>query len=110
MQHGALCNDSYEKTSVMRGHHIYKSIWTPIIGEELVPEAREDNGHDKHTFAVMKDGCIVEHVFSTDSTTFNLKDMSQNFPYAMSRQYCSYRVVERLHMASDCNLCALASI
>ena len=34
-------SDSYEKTSVIRGHHnIYKSIWTLFIGEELVVEAK----------------------------------------------------------------------
>ena len=25
----------YEKESVVRGHHVYKAIWTPVIGEEL---------------------------------------------------------------------------
>ena len=25
----------YEKESVVRGHHIYKTVWTPVIGEEL---------------------------------------------------------------------------
>ena len=56
------CSDSYEKMSVIRGHHIYKSIWTPIIGEELVLEAQDDNKHDKHAVGVMKDGCVVGHV------------------------------------------------
>ena len=56
------CSDSYEKTSVIRGHHIYKSIWTPIIGEELVLEAQDDNEHDKHAVAVVKDVCVVGHV------------------------------------------------
>ena len=32
-------SDSYEKTSVNRGHHIYKSVWASFIGEELVVEA-----------------------------------------------------------------------
>ena len=56
------CSDSYEKTSVIRGHHIYKSIWTLIIREELVLEAQDDNEHDKHAVGVMKDGCVVGHV------------------------------------------------
>ena len=29
-------SDSYEKTSVIRGHHIYKFVWIPFIEEELV--------------------------------------------------------------------------
>ena len=28
-------------TSVIRGHHIYKSVWTPTLGEKL--NCREDN-------------------------------------------------------------------
>ena len=56
------CSDSYEKMSVIRGHHIYKSIRTPIIGEELVLEAQDDNEHDKHAVGVMKDGCVIGHV------------------------------------------------
>ena len=28
-------------TSVIRGHHIYKSVWTPTLGEKL--HCREDN-------------------------------------------------------------------
>ena len=40
---------------------IYKSIWTPIIGEKLVPEAQDDNEHDKHAVGV-KDGCVVGHL------------------------------------------------
>ena len=49
-------SDSYEKTSVIRGHHIYKSVWIPFIGEELVVEAEDGN---KSAVAVMKDGCVV---------------------------------------------------
>ena len=41
-------SDSYEKTSVIRGHHIYKSVWIPFIGEELVVEAEDSNEHDEH--------------------------------------------------------------
>ena len=52
-------SDSYEKMSVIRGHHIYKSVWIPFIGEELVVEAEDSN---KHAVAVMKDGCVVGHV------------------------------------------------
>ena len=55
-------SDSYEKTSVIGGHHIYKSVWIPFIGEELVVEAEDGNEHDKNAVAVMKDGCVVGHV------------------------------------------------
>ena len=55
-------SDSYEKTSMIRGHHIYKSTWTPFIWEELVVKAEAGNEHDEHAVAVMKDGCVIGHV------------------------------------------------
>ena len=52
----------YEKESVVRGHHIYKTVWTPVIGEELPVEREEDNQHDQHAVAVVKNGTIVGHM------------------------------------------------
>ena len=46
----------------MRGHHIYKDIWTPVIGEELTVIPEETNEHDPHAIAVLKDEAIVGHV------------------------------------------------
>ena len=34
-----MCSTS-SKDSVVRGHHIYKATWTPVLGEEL-PVLRE---------------------------------------------------------------------
>ena len=55
-------SESCEKTSVIRGHHIYKSVWIPFIGEELVVEAKDSNEHDKNAVAVKKDSCVIGHV------------------------------------------------
>ena len=33
----AVTSELYEMESVVRGHHIYKAVWTPVIGEELLP-------------------------------------------------------------------------
>ena len=49
----------YEKESVVRGHHIYKTVLTPVIGEELPVEREEDNQHDQQSVAVVKNGDIV---------------------------------------------------
>ena len=54
--------------SVVRGHHVYKSVWTPVIGEELYLEPEESNEHDKYAVAVRKDGEIVRHVPRSFST------------------------------------------
>ena len=42
------CRAVYEKESVVRGHHVYKAIWTPAIGEELEVRTEDDNDHDQH--------------------------------------------------------------
>ena len=52
----------YEKESVVRGHHVYKVIWTPVIGEELEVRTKDDNDHDQHAVAVVKDGVVIGHM------------------------------------------------
>ena len=36
-------SNSYEKTSVIRRHHIYKPVWTLFIWEELGVKAEDGN-------------------------------------------------------------------
>ena len=57
-------NKSYQKASVVKGHHVCKVIWTPEVGEEL-PDNREYG--NEHAVAVLKDGEIVGHLPSTIS-------------------------------------------
>ena len=56
----------FEFLSCVRGHHVYKSKWQPVIGEVLNCEVEPDNPHDKHAVAITrtKDGStdIVGHV------------------------------------------------
>ena len=52
----------YNKESFARGHHIYKTIWTPVIGEELEVKTEEDNNHDQHTVTIVKDGLLIGHM------------------------------------------------
>ena len=35
-----------KKESVVRGHHILKMYWTPVIGEILTTETEDGNEHD----------------------------------------------------------------
>ena len=56
--------------SVVRGHHIYKSIWTPFIGEVLRAETEEGNEEDRYAVAVLNGGVIVGHVPRNFSKTF----------------------------------------
>ena len=55
-------HDFYKKDSVVRGHHIHKTVWTPVIGEELLVEREVGNQHDQHGVAVVKAGDIVGHM------------------------------------------------
>ena len=48
--------------SVVRGHHIYKSIWNPAVGERLDVSIERDNAHDRYAVSVQRDSVIVGHV------------------------------------------------
>ena len=53
--------------SVVCGHHIYKDIWTSVIGEELTCRKEFGNIHDLHAVAVIHGGSVVGHVPCTIS-------------------------------------------
>ena len=57
----SIAHSGCKKVSVVRGYHIYKKSWTPVIGEVLLVERKEDNQHDDYAVAVMKNGDIVGH-------------------------------------------------
>ena len=52
----------FVKSSVIRGHHVYKAIWTPALREELIVKAEDGNVYDEHTMAVVKEGNVVGHM------------------------------------------------
>ena len=52
----------YEKASVVRGHHIYKSLWTPEVNEVLLLRRETGNEHDEYAVAVLKASTVVGHV------------------------------------------------
>ena len=47
----SLGSDYYEKASVVKGHHVYKAVWTPFLGEELSVQPEDHNDHDEHAIA-----------------------------------------------------------
>ena len=55
--------------SAVRGHHIYKDIWNPII-EVLNCEHEADNQHDRFAIACKQNGMIVGHLPRTGAHTF----------------------------------------
>ena len=52
----------YKVESVVHGHHVYKHMWTPYLGERLSLCADVGNAHDCCAVLVMKDGEVVGHI------------------------------------------------
>ena len=50
------------KESIVRGHHIYKEVWSPVVGEPLPVLQESIIVHDRRAVAVFRDGTIVGHV------------------------------------------------
>ena len=48
--------------SYVRGHHVYKEVWTPTNGEELLCKMEPNNIKDNYAVCVQKDGVIVGHL------------------------------------------------
>ena len=71
--------DSYSFDSLVRGQHVYKEEWTPIVGESLDCKREPLNVKDANAVAVMRDGKVVGHVplsFSRYISQFLLIDSS----------------------------------
>ena len=51
--------DVYTLESVVRGHHIYKCIWTPRVGEHLLLKLEESNNNDPRAVAIVKESIVV---------------------------------------------------
>ena len=50
---GAATNEeSFMLTSSVRGHHVYKRIWTPVNGNLLQVQAEPGNPHDLHAVSM----------------------------------------------------------
>ena len=54
--------ETFSIISVVRGHHAYKSVRTPLLGECLSVHSETGNNHDKYAVSVVKHGGIVGNV------------------------------------------------
>ena len=50
--------ETFSIVSVVRGHHVYKSVRTPLLGEHLSVRLETGNNHDKYAVSVVKHGGI----------------------------------------------------
>ena len=54
---------STEMSCVIRGYHVYKTVWTAILGEELECRREVNNSVDRYAVGVYKlDGTLVGHL------------------------------------------------
>ena len=53
---------SYKKDSMIRGFHVYHSVWKPFIGEELCCMRELSNSQEPFSVAVMKGSIVVGHM------------------------------------------------
>ena len=49
----------FEFQSYVTGHHAYKNIWTPTLGEKLSTPTKH---HNKYAVKVLKENEVVGHV------------------------------------------------
>ena len=54
--------DSISISSFIRGYHVYKSMWTPTVGETLQLRQELQNEKDRKAVAIMKEAVVVGHV------------------------------------------------
>ena len=55
-------SDLFTLESYIRGHHVYHTTWTSIVGEVLPVKRELTNDYDCFAVAVLKDGEVVGHV------------------------------------------------
>ena len=52
----------HEMDSMIHGHHVYKSVWLPVIGKQLVLKKKPANPDNEFTVAVIKGSQTVGHI------------------------------------------------
>ena len=59
--------------SCIRGHHVSQEFRSPVIGEQFVCEAEEDNPHDPYAVGIIgNNNIVVGHVPRRISAACNL--------------------------------------
>ncbi len=67
-----------ELQSYIRVQHVYKDVWTPVVGEVLLLKREPDNVRDNCAVAVLKEGQVVGHI------PYNISAIVSHF---LSRDY-----------------------
>ena len=54
--------EDYTLEGEIRGHHVYKATWTPVIGQILDVQAESANRHDRYAVFTLHNGSVVGHL------------------------------------------------
>ena len=94
-----------EIQTYIKGHHVYKDIWTPEIGEQLKVRIEPGNCVDKFAVCVKKDKRVVGHLKKGESGKFAriIFYFLRSDPYAscivtISRKRCNLKDGEGLQV------------
>jgi len=100
----STCSGAIEVSTVVRGYHVYKDIWTAPLGEILYCLRETDNRHDRFAVAIIKDGEVVGHVRKEISSICSVFLLSGTISCEVtgSRQYS--RDLEQGGMHIPCKL------
>ena len=49
-----IVTESVKTMSYVKGYHVYKALWTPVITECLLSQREPDNPEDKYTVCLKK--------------------------------------------------------
>ena len=58
--------------SAVRGHHVYKTTWSPAIGQVLQVRAEDSNAYDRYAVAT----CLRDTVGAEDSNAYDRCDVA----------------------------------
>ena len=66
---------NFEMVSYVKGYHVYKMLWNPLIGGFLSRERKRDNPMDKYAVCIKKENKIVGHLPLGKSGKFAKKNI-----------------------------------
>ena len=52
---------TFDMSSFICGHHVYKNVWMPTLGDELDCRREGDTDFDQYAVAVLRRGVVVGH-------------------------------------------------
>ena len=90
----ALGMETHVFDSCIRGHHVSKDFWMPVINEELVCVQESENPHDPYTVAIKKRSLVVGHVARKSSAVCSLFLHAGNYHTCDQNDTCALLLVD----------------